>query len=71
LQDGLFLQTKDDTGSCTMVFKIYTIYKYLFSRHFGRHLGKWPLQAIATTGARFPNLDIIEINSLFVFVADL
>jgi len=29
------------------------------------------LQAIATIGARFPDLDIIEIDSLFVFVADL
>jgi len=54
-----------------MVFTIYTIYKYLSCGHLCRHLRKWQLQAIATTEARLPDLDIIEIDSLFVFVADL
>ena len=60
------------TTWASMVFTIYTIYRYLSFAHLCRHLGKWHLQAIATTGARFPDLDIIEIDSLlFVFVADI
>src|SRR6218665_3512605 len=63
--------TNERQHGASMVFTIYTIYKYLSCSHLCRHLGKWHLQAIATTGARFPDLDIIEIDSLFVFVADL
>ena len=50
---------------------LHDVYKYLSCGHLCCHLGKWHLQAIATTGARFPDLDIVEIDSLFVFVADL
>jgi len=63
--------TNERRHGASMVITIYTIYRYLFWGHLGRHLGKWHLQAIATTGARFPDLDIIEVDSLFVFVADL
>jgi len=36
--------------------------------HIGRHIGKLHVQAIATTELRFPDLDVIEIDYLFVFV---
>jgi len=70
LQDGPILQTTEDTGPvwCSQSTRYTNI---CFCGHFGRYLGKWHLQPIATTGARFPDLDIIEIDSLFVFVADL
>ena len=63
--------TKERRHGASIVATIYTIYKYLACGHLYRHLGKWHLQAIAATGAGFPDLDIIEIDSLFVFVAEL
>jgi len=45
--------------------------QYLLWRHFGRHLEKLYLQAIATKRDWFPDLDIMEIDSSFVFLGDL
>ena len=42
-----------------------------FGAHIGRNLGNLQFQAIATTKTRFSALDIIEIDSSFVCVADL
>jgi len=39
----------------------------MFWRHIGRHLGNLRFQAIAITRDRFPDLDIIEIDSSFVY----
>ena len=58
-------------GQILQMYGVNNLHDIQISVHLGRHLGKWHLQAIATTEARFPDFDIIEIDSLFVFVADL
>ena len=66
-------------ASCKPINPLYPI--IILSHHFStneelfliysKHGVSTVLQTIATKRGRFPDLDIIEINSSFVFLADL